>query len=77
MALRLAPIPFAHEVQCTVQARLPAHRRQQGVRPLALDDPGNDPPLDRLDVDRVRGVRVGHDRCRIGIDQHHAKPVLA
>src|SRR5256885_12275320 len=38
----------------------------------SLDDAGDDLGRDRLDVGRVREIRVGHDRRRIGIDQHDA-----
>ena len=58
------------QVHGQVQPRLPAQRRQQGVGPLGLDHLGHDLPGERLDVGAVGHLRVGHDRGRIGIDQH-------
>ena len=60
------------ERQRRVERGLPAHGRQQRVGTLALDDPGDDLGRDRLDVGRVRQIRIGHDRRRIGIDQDDA-----
>ena len=57
------------ERQRAVQRRLPAHGRQQRVRPLLLDDLRHDLRRDRLDVGGVGELRVGHDRRRIGVDQ--------
>ena len=34
-----------------------------------LDDLGDDLRRDRLDVGRIRQLRIGHDRRRIGIDE--------
>ena len=45
-----------------VKAGLPAERRQQAVRPLALDDAGDDINRERLDVNGVGDALVGHDR---------------
>ena len=58
-----------------VQRRLPAHGRQQRKTAgyfvaLLRNDFGDHLRSDRLDVGPVRHVRVGHDRRRIGIDQH-------
>ena len=52
-----------------VERRLPAHRGKEGVRPLLLDDAGDDLRRDRLDIGGVGEVRIGHDRRRIGIDE--------
>ncbi len=60
-----------------IQAGLPAERRQQAIRPLALDDPADDLGRQRLDVDRVGHVLVGHDRGRVGVDQDRADALLA
>ena len=38
--------------------------------PLLLDDLGDDLRRDRLDIGGVGQIRIGHDRGRIGIDQH-------
>ena len=37
---------------------------------VLLDDAGHDVGGDRLDIGCISEVRVGHDRRRIGIDQH-------
>src|SRR5690606_29458546 len=34
-------------------------------------------PVDRLDVDGVGHLRVGHDRGRVAVDQHHPVALLA
>ena len=52
-----------------VEAGLAAERRQQAVRPLALDDARDDVDVERLDVDDVGDVLVGHDRRRVGVDE--------
>ena len=54
-----------------VQRRLAPQRRQQRVGPLGFDHPGNDFPGQRLDVGAIGHARIGHDRRRIRIDQHH------
>jgi hypothetical protein len=48
----------------------------QGVGPLAGDDVGHRPPMDRLDVDGVGHVGVGHDRGRVGVHQNHPVTLL-
>ena len=53
-----------------VQRRLPAHGRQQRVGALGRDDLGDDLGRDRLDVRRIRQLRIRHDRRRIGIDEN-------
>ena len=57
------------ELERRVERRLSAHRRQQRVRPLLLDDLGHHLRRDRLDVGCIRQLRIGHDRGRIGIDE--------
>ena len=57
-----------------VERGLPAHGRQQREAAgndvaLLLDDLGDDLRRDRLDIGRVRQIRIGHDGRRIGIDQ--------
>ncbi len=56
---------FANEIQGTIERRLAAHRRQQRIRPLFCNDPLESPPLDRLDVNGVRHIRIGHDGRRV------------
>jgi hypothetical protein len=60
------------QVERAVERGLAAHRRQQRVGLLLGDDLLDRAPVDRLDVDRVRRFRVGHDRRRVRIDQHDA-----
>ena len=55
--------------QRAVERGLAAHRRQQRVGALLLDDLGDDFGRDRLDIGGVGQIRIGHDRRRIGIDQ--------
>ncbi len=65
------------QVHRQVQARLAAEGGQQGVGPLGLDHLGDDLPGQRLDVGAVGHLRVGHDRGRVGVDQHDLVPLLA
>ena len=37
--------------------------------PLLGDDLGDDFRRDRLDIGRIRQVRIGHDRRRVGVDE--------
>ena len=64
------------EIERAVERGLAAHRRQQRVGPFLGDDLFDGLPVDRLDVDRVGRVRVGHDRRRIRIDQDDAVAFL-
>ena len=59
------------ERQRHVQPGLPAHGRQQGVRPFPVDDLGQHLGRDRLDIGGVREARVGHDGGGVGVDQDH------
>ena len=52
-----------------VERRLPAKGGQEGVGALLGDDGLEDLGAHGLDVGGVGDVRVGHDRCRIGVDQ--------
>ncbi len=63
---------LAREVERAVERGLAAHGGQQRVGPLLLDDAGHDLPGDRLDVDRIGHLRVGHDGRRVGVHQDHA-----
>ncbi len=58
-----------------VQRGLAAHRRQQRIDrmsrlALADDDLLDHLRRDRLDIGGIGQIRVGHDRRRVGIDQH-------
>ena len=55
-----------------VERGLAAHGRQTGVRALARDHLGQDLRRDRLDIGRVRQLRIGHDGRRVGVDQDDA-----
>ncbi len=65
--------PHAAQRKRGIQRRLPAHGRQQRVRPLPGDDLGDHFRRDRLDVCGVRQLRIGHDRRRIGIHENDTK----
>ncbi len=54
-----------------IQGGLPAHGRQQGVGTFPFDHLRHEIRGERLDVGPIRHVRIGHDRCRVGIDQDH------
>ncbi len=54
-----------------VECRLAAHGRQQRVRAFARDDFLHELRRDRLDIGRIRQLRVGHDRRRIAVHQNH------
>ncbi len=65
------------QVQRAVQRGLAAHGRQQRVGLFLGDDLLDRLPVDRLDVDGVGHLRVGHDGGRIAVDQHHAVTLVA
>ena len=65
------------QFQCTIQRRLSAHRRQNGVRAFFLDDFFQHLAVDRLDIGHIGRIRVGHDRRRIGVDQNDLVTLLA
>src|SRR6185312_1135768 len=64
------------QIERAVEAGLAAHRGQYRVRALLGDDALHRLPVDRLDVDRVGGVRVGHDRGGVGVHQDHPVALL-
>jgi len=59
-----------------VEAGLPPQRRQERVRALPGDDPGDGLRRDGLDVSPVRSLRVRHDRGRIAVDEDHLVALL-
>ena len=68
---------LAAQRQRAVQRGLAAHGRQQRKAAgndvaFLLDDLGDDLRRDRLDIGRIRQLRIGHDRGRVGIDQDDA-----
>ena len=65
------------QVKRAVERRLPAHRRQNRVRALLGDNLLHRLPLNRLDIRRIRHLRVGHNRRRIGIDENDAEALTA
>ncbi len=60
-----------------VQRGLPAEGGKQCVGALALDHLRRRPRQQRLDVRRVRQLRIGHDRRRVGVHQDHLVALLA
>ena len=65
------------QVQRAVQRGLATHGRQQGVGLFLGDDLLDHARIDRLDVDRIRRIRIGHDRGRIRVDEYHAIAFIA
>ena len=69
--------------QRAVERGLPAHGRQHGqhvVRALGAllgDDLGDHFGRHRLDIGRVRHIRIGHDRGGVGVDEDDAIALLA
>ena len=57
-----------------VESGLTSHRGQQGIGLFDLNHPGHHLGRQRLDVGAIRHVRIGHDRSRVGIHQHHFEP---
>ena len=64
------------ELDGEIQAGLAAERRQQRVRALLFDDPGQGLEVQRLDVGPVRKLRVGHDGGRVAVHQDDDEPLL-
>jgi len=60
------------ERQRAIERGLPAHGRQQRVRPFLGDDLFDDFWRDWLDIGRIGEFGIGHDRGRVRIDQHDA-----
>ena len=59
------------QIERAVERSLAAHRRQQRVGLFLGDDLLDHARIDRLDIDRIRRFRVGHDRRRVRVDQDH------
>ncbi len=76
----LRPETFQHtlldQAHGQVERRLATERREHGVRPLALDDGGQDVRHQRLDVSAVGELGVGHDGGRVRVGQHDGEPLL-
>ena len=76
-------IPAVRQGERHVQRNLTPHGRQDGeglarmFAQLLLDDGADGRRRHGLDVGRVGGLRVGHDRRRVGVDQDHPDSVLA
>ncbi len=68
---------FLRQLDGQVQARLPAHRREQRVRSFASDDLANILDRQRLDVGLLGQSGVGHDRRGIRIHQHDLISLVA
>ncbi len=68
--------PALHQPHRGVQRRLSAHRRQQRIRALTLNDFLDDLKRDRLDIRAIGQFRVGHDRRRIAVDQNDLESLL-
>ena len=58
------------QIHGRVQARLAAERGQQRIGAFDFENFLNVLPSDRFDVSPVGHIRVGHDRCRIGVHQN-------
>jgi hypothetical protein len=60
-----------------IQAGLPAHRGQQRVGTLFLDDLGDDFGGNRLDIGGVGQTRIGHDRRGVRVHKDDAVALFA
>ena len=65
------------QVERAIERGLPAHRRQDRVRPLLGDDLLDHLPGDGLDVGHIGHLRVGHDRRRVAVDEDDAVALFA
>ena len=59
-----------------IQTRLSAQSRNDGVRALVTDDLRHVFQRQRLHVDLVRNVRIGHDRRRVRVRKNHLVTLL-
>ena len=62
--------PDSRQRHRDVERRLAAHRRENRVRPLLLDDQLDELRRHRLDVRPIRELRIGHDRRRVRVDEN-------
>ena len=67
----------AGELEGKVQRGLTSERREEGVGLLLGDDAFHGFDRERFHVGDVRGLRIGHDRGRIGVHQDDAVTFLA
>ena len=65
------------ELHGGIEGGLSTEGREECIGFLALDDLLDDLRGDRLDVGPVGKFRIGHDRGRIGIHQHHFVSLLS
>ena len=72
---QLDTIPLKHasflQVEGTVQRRLPAHGREQCVWFFTRNNLFHKVRRDRLNIGRIRQIRVSHNRGRVGIHQNN------
>ena len=56
--------------QCNsqIQSGLPTHCWKESIRFLLFDHSCDNFRSERLNVGPIRHLRIGHDRCRIGVD---------
>ena len=69
--------PGTGQVRGEVQPGLSAQRREQRVWPLSGDDPLDRLDSQRLEIDAVGYLFVGHDRGRVRVDQNRLDAFLA
>ena len=62
--------PLFGELHGEVEPRLAAEGRQERVGAFLADDARHKFQRERLDIDAVGDVGVGHDRRRVGVDEH-------
>ena len=74
---KLGQHPLAFQFQRTVQRRLAAHGRQYRVRALFFNDFTHHFPVNRLDISSIGHFRVGHNGCRVRVNQNHPVTLFA
>ena len=67
---------FAHQIKRAVETGLTTHSRQKGIGVFFSNDSGDRAPVDWLDIDGIGHLRVGHDRCGIGVHENYAVTLL-
>ena len=60
-----------------VERRLAAEPGEDALGPLALQDALHGGHGQRLEIDRIRDARIGHDRGRVGVEQDGPDALLA